>query len=348
MSMKNVIIGCALSTCISVPATAASAQCNLLIDRAQSQSDILRAPSAIGGVGDSSVVEQSAIAGVQLSLGDRKRAALLDDAAATQCLLVSQQVKLAAYVKYAPVLEQQAQARAENNSIAEESFEIAAIRNRLTDLVNAKQATIVDQENFASNVDAIQARNFDNDSVLSIPTAVDTAAKISDEVTMYETYTAQLERITGKQYTNAGWDVSVQAGARIPIYSYSGNTQPFGALTVRYSFGSTASRHAAERAAAESVAALKETVNDPVSTISDLLVTYKGQKIVLDTQIDSLRARLAQYDNVVATIQEVNTPQAFIVYSSEKMRQIQLHAQLSGLRAKRDFIQSQIESIEGN
>ena len=331
---------------VITPTYASTNTCNLIMDRADEQSSILRAPTAIVGVGDNGVTEQSAIIGVQLSLGDRKRAALIDDAAKITCLLSEQQHKLNSYMKYAPTIMNQIQANAENLRMSESDSDIEKIRSKLNILLNEKQITIIDIENFSSALDLLNTRKYDNSGTLSVPVSFDKTMRVQDELELYKAYTSRLERVTGQEYNSTGWDVIVAGGARKPIYGYSGNTQAFGTLSVRYSFGNHTSHQATERAAAESVAALKDNVSDPTVVISELMDGYKKEREVLDHQIHELTKRNDEYTRRISLLNTVDTAQAYIVYSNLKLRQIQIETQLAGLHAKRDYIVSQMASVE--
>lgn len=158
--------------------------------------------------------------------------------------------------------------------------------------------------------------------------------------------TRKLSEITHKVRTSSAWDIGAQTGVRAPMNGDNG-VKPFGALSLRYSFGKGASERASKLATDYAAKAMESDVGGVLYSVQDSMRNYADEsELVERNEIPLTAARAKEYDRILVSIQDVETGRAQLIRAQAIARRVYSEAILSGLRARVSFMKTQSRALQ--
>lgn len=226
------------------------AYCEYLSQQAMAQRDLLRTPSAVGGVTQpTAALPLQAFWGVTSSLADIKKAGLTMDVADKNCDLYTATTTAQQVIQYAQAsLEKQA-LQHRLVLIQQASDNLDALIARTTNMLNAQNATrpmLFSLQTTKIKLDADRADTQAKIAVLYAPALGDTPLK--DLVAEKQESEAAEQTAQDKLSRQSDWDVSLSFGARQQVNPFD-DRGFYGAVTVSYNLGSRAVNKHLDRAA---------------------------------------------------------------------------------------------------
>ncbi len=266
-------------------------KCRALIEEAKVESSLLKSPAAIARLGTVDTTKQNVIAGVTYSFSDRYRGDLVDQRGLAQCRKVEANDELISYLRYVDVEKDQVRAAAENAFLRDKRASIDEQTGRLRTLLARNLITISEFEEYALVAEMIRSRIDQNEITLSHDNQFDHSLDLSAAINRLREATRMLSDISLKVRTSSGFDFAVQTGIRAPVDGSSA-VNPFGALSVRYSFGKHASERSAKLATAYTTKAMSDDVDGVLYGIEHSMESYAEEtELVERSNSNDLRSR---------------------------------------------------------
>lgn len=217
------------------------AYCEYLSQQAMAQRDLLRTPSAVGGVTQpTAALPLQAFWGVTSSLADIKKAGLTMDAADKNCDLYTATTTAQQVIQYAQAnLEKQA-LQHRLGLIQRASDNLDALIARTTNMLNAQNATrpmLFSLQTTKIKLDADRADTQSKIAALYAPELGDTPLK--ELVAEKQKSEAAEQTAQDKLSRQSDWDVSLSFGQRQQVNPFD-DRGFYGAVTVSYNLGSHA------------------------------------------------------------------------------------------------------------
>jgi hypothetical protein len=321
-------------------------KCQALIQEAKVESALLKSPSAIVRLGTVDTSEQSVVAGVSYSFSDRHRGTLIDQRALVQCEEAKAKDELINYLRYVKVEEDQVRAASENAFLRNKLSSLEEGNAKMRALLAANFITISEFEEYSITTEMIRSRINQNDIALSRDNAFDKSLDLLAAINRVREATRRLYDISHKVRTAAAWDIGTQTGLRAPINGHNG-VAPFGALSLRYSFGKGVSERSAKLATEYATKAMDEDVGGVLSSVQDAMRNYAQEaELVERNEMPLTAARANEYGRILVSIDGVDTGRAQLVRAQAIARKVYNEAILSGLKARVKFMKAQSRALQ--
>jgi hypothetical protein len=231
----------------------AGTYCNYLVEQAQAQSDLLRTPTATGGMTQPETgLPTQLVGGASLGLSSLRKAGLTMDAARKNCDLYRTTSSAQLAIQYAT-------ARLERDALNNRLALIGQAQTQLDDLIektrkmlaaqNATRLMLFTLETTKIKLDADRADTQLKIAAIYTPQLSDTPLKeLATEKQANEVAEQQaLDKLTRQN----NWDVALQVGVHQQVNPVAYAPQPYGSVSVSYNLaGRAIDRHLDRSAAA--------------------------------------------------------------------------------------------------
>ena len=322
MSGKTLLIAAllAMSTQIfaqsSVQATDLQADqqayCGYLSQQAQAQRDLLRTPSAVGGVTQpTAALPMQLFWGISSSLADIKKSGLTMDVAQKNCELYTATTDAQQDITFAlPNLEKQAlQHRLELIQQASDKLDtIIASTTKMLDAQNVTRPMLFSLQTIRIKLDADRAETGSKIASLYTPDLNDRPLK--DQVAKKQESEAAAQKALDKLNRQSDWDVSLSVGARQQLNPYD-SRGAYGAVTVSYNLASHAINKHLDQAA-NAYAGWKKVQQGEVTRNAAVLKQQVTAGVsVQESRLKSLQNEKKQVENNLHLVESADTTAAF-------------------------------------
>ena len=230
----------------------AQAYCAYLTEQAQAQSDLLRSPDALAAFTQPDTgLPTQLVAGASLSLSNLKRAGITLDAARKNCELYKTTTGVQMFLQYAlPGMEKDALTH-RLALIDEAGKSLDALIDKTRKMVEAQNMTRPMLLALVTNrikLDSDRADTQGKIAALYVPRLSDQPLKQQVEAKQRSDVAEQESMARLARQNN--WDVALSAGAHQQIVPPAQGLEPYGEVSVTYSFGSRAIDSHLDRAVA--------------------------------------------------------------------------------------------------
>jgi hypothetical protein len=230
----------------------AGTYCNYLVEQAEAQSDLLRTPTASGGLTQPETgLPTQLVGGVSLGLSSVRKAGLTMDAARRNCDLYRTTSIAQLAIQYSTArLERDAlnnrlalieQAQAQLDTLIDKARKMLAEQNATRLMLFTLQTTKI-------KLDADRADTQSKIAAIYTPPLSDTPLK--QLVTEKQTNEVAEQAALDKLNRQSNWDVALQVGVHQQVNPVAYAPQPYGAVSVSYNLGGRAIDRHLDRAVA--------------------------------------------------------------------------------------------------
>jgi len=350
----------AVGLAASTSQEAVQSYCALMQAQGNAQSALLRSPDVFANVGDPNTGTKSVTLGIRQSLARRRQAGTVDLLAQAQCdayRLEQQLVRLAQHIEQRAELEAlqilsvpllMALKEAEKNVEYEEKL-LDAQSATLNDVLGAGELANALRNELAAAMrrraqlahELPQVNDGEEDQNLRVLAEQASAAR------------ARVSELSSKLNAQAGWDITLSAGARtntdsdIHRNNNSNSNDAFIALNATINLGQMASNRAANSVHALAQQHLNAQFEGGMQTLFRTSETVRALLAADKLAYEDLQRRKALLHRTDERVRDVNTDTA------QRMRR-QLNVQLQALdarvlsaRARMDWLQQWLESNAG-
>jgi len=229
----------------------AGAYCNYLMEQAQAQGDLLRTPTASGGMTQPETgLPTQLVGGASLGLSAVRKAGLTLDAARRNCDLYRTTSSAQQAIEYASArLEKDAL----NNRLAligQAQTQLEALMDKTRKMLEAQNATrlmLFTLETTKIKLDADRADT--NSKIAGIYSPALSDAPLKQLVAEKQTNEVAEQESLDKLNRQNNWDVALQVGVHQQVNPVAYSPQPYGAVSVSYNLGGRAIDRHLDRAA---------------------------------------------------------------------------------------------------
>jgi len=289
------------------------AYCSYVMEQAQAQRDLLRAPMAAAGFTQPETgLPLQAVAGASLGLSDFRKAGLTMEAARKNCELYKSATWAQQEIQYAvPSLEKEAlrnrmalidRAAKLLDALTEQTEKMVAAQNATRLMLFSLQTTRI-------KLNADRADTQSKITALYVPPLSDrplkqlAAEKQNNEVGE--------QKALDKLARQNNWDVALSVGAHQQVNPIAQNAQPYGAVSINYNLASHAIDQHLDRAAEAYGEWKKVQEGDVVRNMEVLRQQLVDCVSAQEARLKSLRAEGAQIDSNLQMIGNPDTSAAF-------------------------------------
>jgi hypothetical protein len=216
------------------------AYCSYVMQQAEAQRDLLRAPTAFGGLTQPETgLPVQIVGGASLGLSNFRKGGLTVNVARNNCELYKATTSAQQNVQYAlPNLEKEALTH-RLALIDEASRSLSDLLDQTSKMVEAQNATRLMLFTLQTTKIKIEADRADTQSkiaALYIPQLSDKALK--DLLADKETRETNEQKALDKLTRQSDWDVALSVGVHQQVNPVAYGAQPYGAVSINYSLGS--------------------------------------------------------------------------------------------------------------
>lgn len=315
--------------------------CDLEKAKAELSASILEMPYVYGSVSNQSN-DKGVTAGVGYSFVGRTKAKLLREAADARCTAVAATLELDEQQRWLLVSIAKAGARAELEGLLDARKRVAEQTSFLQAQLSAKTVTINEYNAVRQAAQGIESRISQLRLTLTDPSSVSSTKTIRSLLEVAKAQTVKAAELEAKVSAEAAWDVSVVAGGRKDIQSWSpsGNSgdgkaaAPFIGVTFRWSFGGGAANKAVatvkdrtERLFAASTSGYVQSADRLLLQVTDALKAERDRE-------DMLSKQLRETEGLLATFRTLDTALALNTKRTLELQAVVQQAELAGVRRR--------------
>jgi hypothetical protein len=251
--MKKLLL-IALLAIPSVALANAEDEAKIACDLAKAQADViiagLKTPSAFVSLGDPAIEQQSISMGLTQSISDFYGASRIRRAAEAQCESAQSLAKIEQFVVWSRA-DIQKEGAVASLKLINDAIDMAKANVKiLNDQLAAKTTTVANLNAAEVQLELLQKTKSSLLSTIAMVIPPTEFGDISGLIRAYQRSEGRAAELKAKADAHSGWDISISAGERKPIGAPHDNesqgSSPFITTYARYSFGTNASRRAAE------------------------------------------------------------------------------------------------------
>jgi len=350
---------------VAAPAStqeAVQTYCALVQAQGQAQSALLKSPDVFANVGDPNTGTKSVTLGIRQSLARRRQAGTVDLLAQAQCDAYRLEQQLAR-------LAQQIEQRAELEALQVISVPLLMALKEAEKNVELEESMLDRQS--ATLSDVLAASELANTLRAELAAAMRRRAQLVHELPKVEhgesdhnlrmlaqqanTARARVSELSAKLHAQAGWDVTVSAGARTNTDSEmrrnNGNkssNDAFVALNATVNLGQGASQRAASSVHALAQQHLNAQFEGGMQTLLRTSETVRALLAADRLAYEDLQRRKGLLQRTSLRVDGVNTPPAERMQRQLEVQLQAIDARLLAARARMDWLQQWLESNGSN
>jgi len=330
--------------------------CALMRAQGQAQSALLKSPDVFANVGDPNTGTKSVTLGIRQSLARRRQAGTVDLLAQAQCDAYRLEQEL---LRSARHIEQRAELEALQVISVPLLMSLKAAEKNVEleeSLLDQQSATLADVLAASELADAMRAELADAmrrraQLVHDLPKVDDVAAEHNLRMLAQQASAARarVSELSSKLHAQAGWDVTLSAGARTNTDSEvrrtnSSNNDAFIALNATINLGQGVSQRAANSVHALAQQHLNAQFEGGLQTLLRTSETVRALLAADRLAHEDLLRRKDLLQRASLRVDGVNTPQTERMQRQLEVQLQALDVRLLGLRARMDWLQQWLES----
>lgn len=226
--------------------------CTYVLEQAQAQRDLLRTPTALGGLTQPETgLPTQVVGGASLGLSSLKKAGLTMNAARKNCDLYKATSAAQQDVQYAITALEKDSLRNRLGLIDQASKQLDALMDKMREIIKAQNATRTMLFSLQATKIRLDADRADTQSKIAALYAPSLSEKSLKELLAEKQNSELSEQLAQDKLSRQNnWDVALQVGMHQQVNPVAEGPQPYGAVSISYNLASHAIDKHLDRAAA--------------------------------------------------------------------------------------------------
>jgi hypothetical protein len=289
------------------------AYCTYVMEQAQAERDLLRTPSAVGGLTQpENGLPPQVVGGASLGLSNLRKAGLTMEAARKNCELYKANLAAQQTVEYAVATLEKEALQNRLALIEQASKSLDALMDNTSKMVEAQNATrlmLFSLETTKIKLDADRADTQAKIAAIYAPPLSDKPLK--QLVAEKQNGEVDEQKALDKLNRQNNWDVALSVGVHQQVNPVAQGTQPYGAVTVTYNLGSHTINKHLDRAADAYGDWKKAQESDVVRGMEVLRQQLVGNVGVQEGKLKSLQQESGRIEKTLQLVASPDTSAAF-------------------------------------